>query len=62
MTWRRAHLALTLIWLTLGVPSILWWKDSVPYVVLMSWYAIVASHLAGWQASKAEDAASPDIG
>jgi hypothetical protein len=36
---------------------ILWWRDSVVWVVAMSWYAIVVSHAGAWQASRAEDAA-----
>ena len=55
---RRGHLALTLVWLVLIVPTVLWWKDSVPWVSLMSIYAIVVSHATAWQAARAEDAAT----
>jgi hypothetical protein len=46
------HLALLLIWLVPG--GILSWvlKESVPWVVGMSWYAIVATHFAAWRADE----------
>lgn len=53
--YRRAHAALAAVWLLLTVPSLLWWSHSVPWLVWMSLYAIVASHLACWQAARAED-------
>ena len=49
-TRRRLHLIATLIWLIPGAVAAWFLKDSVPFVVLMSWYAIVVSHLAGWAA------------
>lgn len=57
-TMRRAHLVLTLVWLVLVVPTLLWWGQSVTWVALMSVWANVASHFSGWQAARAEDAAS----
>jgi hypothetical protein len=54
---RRFHAAMTVVWLVLVIPTILWWRDSVVWVVAMSWYAIVVSHAGAWQASRAEDAA-----
>lgn len=46
---RHAHAVLTLVWLLLAIPSVIWWKDSV--------YANVVGHASGWQASRAERAA-----
>jgi hypothetical protein len=47
---RRFNAILTLVWLGPGFLVSLYLKDSVPWVVGMSWYAIVASHLAAWRA------------
>ena len=49
---------LTLVWLALAVPTLLWWKDSVPWVAWMSLYANVVGHWGAWEASKAKDAAA----
>jgi hypothetical protein len=54
---RRFHAVATLIWLTLAVPSILWWKDSLLWIILLSVWANVASHFSAWQGARAEDAA-----
>jgi hypothetical protein len=52
--WKRLHLALFAVWVLLLPPTILWWKDSIPYLVGMSWYAIAIGHISSWQAARAE--------
>lgn len=52
---RHLHAALTLLWVLLAVPTLLWWRDSVAWVALMSLYANVAGHWAAWQAARAEE-------
>ena len=54
---RRTHFWATLIWIGPGAAASWLLKDSVPWVVMMSWYAIVVSHATGWTAGRAEDAA-----
>ena len=54
----RVHLALALVWAVLTIPTLLWWKNSILWVSLMSIYAIVISHLAAYSAGHAEKAAS----
>ncbi|MDU7557191.1 MAG: hypothetical protein E7K65_04910 [Pseudomonas sp.] len=54
----RVHLALALVWAVLTIPALLWWKNSILWVSLMSIYAIVISHLAAYSAAHAEKAAS----
>jgi uncharacterized protein YacL len=54
----RMHLALALVWAVLTIPTLLWWKNSILWVSLMSIYAIVISHLAAYSAAHAEKAAS----
>lgn len=53
--WARFHAVATVVWLVLIVPSILWWRDSVAWVVLMSAWANVAAHWASYQAARADE-------
>lgn len=50
------HGWLMVAWGVLLIPTILWWRDSVVWVVAMSWYAIMASHWSCREASKADEA------
>jgi hypothetical protein len=52
--WARLHKWATIAWAALAVPTLLWWRDSVAWVALMSLYANVASHWAAYQASRLE--------
>lgn len=54
----KFHLTLALVWATLTIPTLIWWKDSILWVSLMSIYAIVIGHLAAYSAAHAEKAAS----
>lgn len=54
MNAARLHLALTILWVTLAIPTLLWWRESVLWVALMSLYANVAGHWAAYQAAHAE--------
>lgn len=54
----KFHLILALVWAMLTIPTLLWWKNSILWVSLMSIYAIVVSHLAAYSAAHAEKAAS----
>jgi len=36
------------------VPSVLWWRSSLPWIVLMSVWANLAGHWSSWQASRVE--------
>jgi hypothetical protein len=55
--WKRLHLTMFVIWVALLPPTLLWWSNSLPYVVYMSWYAIAIGHVSSWQASRAEQEA-----
>lgn len=58
-TWlARVNAVLTCVWLVLAVPAIVWWRDSVPFLVGVSVYANVAGHLAAWQGARAEQAST----
>lgn len=51
---KRFHLAMMGLWVILLIPSILWWKDSILWVITLSIYANFASHLAGYTGARAE--------
>lgn len=53
--WARFHAVATVVWVVLLVPALLWWKDSVPFLVLISVWANIASHWASFQAAKADE-------
>jgi hypothetical protein len=57
---KRVHLILLWAWLILAVPSMTLWRNSVPYLVWLSVYAVVATHWAGYEGAKAEEAANSD--
>jgi hypothetical protein len=54
---RRINAIATLAWLAAVVPTVLWWRESILWVALMSVWANVASHYTAWQAARAECAA-----
>lgn len=58
--WVRMHLGLTVTWLALLPPSILFWQQSIPYLVFMSAWANVAGSAASLQAARA-DCNSPTV-
>lgn len=53
--WRRRHLVLAALWALLVVPSILWWKESIIFVILLSLYANFESSLAAHHALESEN-------
>jgi len=52
--WKRLHMTLFWVWVALLPPTLLWWSQSVQYIVYMSWYAIAIGHISSWQAARAE--------
>jgi hypothetical protein len=54
-TWRRVHATLTIVWFAAIIPTVLWWRESVFWVALISCYANAAAHFGAWQGSRAED-------
>lgn len=53
-TWRRFHGIMTIVWMILIIPSLLWWSEAIPWVVFMSVWANVGTHFGAWQSSRAE--------
>lgn len=59
--WLRLfHLVMIIVWAALSVPTVMWWKDSILWVSIMSIYAIVISHWSAYQGSRAEKEAKSD--
>jgi hypothetical protein len=50
----RFHLSMMIIWALLGIPTILWWNQSILWVAFMSLYANFVGHFGGWDAARAE--------
>jgi hypothetical protein len=51
---------MTVLWALTVVPTLIWWKDSILWVALMSVWANVASHFAAWQGAAARRS-SPEL-
>jgi hypothetical protein len=51
---RHFHAVAVLTWIALIVPTLIWWKDSVLWVALMSLWANMAAHWSAWQAARTE--------
>ena len=49
----RLHLVLAGVWLVLAVPTLLWWRDSILWVLMISLYANIASHWGAYQGARA---------
>lgn len=54
---KRCHLVAAVMWVGLVIPSLIWWKDSVLWVILISIYANIVGHLSGYSAARADQAA-----
>ena len=54
---KKMHLVSAVAWIVLAIPSILWWKNSVLWVIIISIYANVVGHLSGYTAARADEAA-----
>jgi hypothetical protein len=50
----RFNLVATLIWILLIIPTLLWWKESILWVALMSIWANVVGHFSAYVAARAE--------
>ena len=54
---KRCHRVAAVMWVGLAIPSLIWWKDSVLWVILISIYANIVGHLSGYSAARADQAA-----
>ncbi|MDW8846721.1 hypothetical protein SD961_12610 [Erwinia sp. MMLR14_017] len=57
---KKAHLTASVAWIILAIPSVIWWKSSVLWVIIISIYANIVGHLSGYTAARADEAAEQD--
>lgn len=48
---RITHAILLAVWAILVAPSLLWWENSITWVIFMSIYAIIAMHALALQSA-----------
>ena len=53
--WRHFHAVATVVWFIAIIPTVLWWKESILWVALISCYANAGTHFSAWQGSRAEE-------
>lgn len=51
---KHNHLIQGWVWIGLGVPTVLWWKDSILWVAIMSIYANAESSFSAHEAQKSD--------
>lgn len=51
-TGRKIHLVLMLVWTLVGIPISFYLRESVPWLVFLSVYAIIVGHWSGWSAER----------
>lgn len=52
--WGNRHLVLAALWAVLVIPAVLWWADSIIFVILLSLYANFEASLAAHHALRGE--------
>ena len=57
---KKFHLVMMAIWALLLIPTLLWWKDAIVWVAVMSIYANFVGHLSGYSGARAERKAEKD--
>lgn len=50
----KFHFFAMIVWGTMAIPTILYWKESILWVAFMSLYANFVGHFSGWDAARAE--------
>ncbi|WAK43573.1 hypothetical protein [Cronobacter phage EspYZU12] len=51
---KRFHVFMMVLWAVLLIPSIIWWKDSILWVIFLSLYANFVGHLSAYAGARAE--------
>lgn len=55
---RRVHLILLFLWVVPGIPVSLYLRNSIPWLVFLSVYAIIVGHWSGWSAERPSEVVS----
>jgi len=53
-TMSDLHFLLLCVWIVLAFPTLLLWRDSVPWLSFMSVYAIIVSHFGAYASARTE--------
>lgn len=48
---KKVHAILAIVWLIASIPIMIWFKNSISFLVFISVYACVASHWSGFDAA-----------
>jgi hypothetical protein len=56
----KFHFGMMATWALLIVPTVIWWKDSILWVALMSIWANFYTAVTAWDAARAERASNND--
>lgn len=59
---KKMHLVTAGLWIVLAIPSVIWWRNSVLWIIIISIYANVVGHLSGYTAARADEAAEKNEG
>jgi hypothetical protein len=51
-TAARKHAALAALWVLLVIPTILWWSESILWVLMISCYANIVGHWSAFEAAR----------
>lgn len=49
------HLVMMGVWLLLAIPGLLFWKESIIFVIILSLYANIAGEFAAYQGARGEE-------
>lgn len=50
----RFNVFLTVVWIILTFPSLIWWKNSILWVIVISLWANIIGHFGAYIAARAE--------
>lgn len=45
---------MTLVWMVLAIPSLIWWSESILWVILISLWANIVGHFSAYIAGRSE--------
>ncbi len=49
------HKILTIVWVLMLVPTLVWWSNSLTWVLMISIYANIVSHWGAYEAAKGKE-------
>jgi hypothetical protein len=51
----RFHFCMMIVWAILLIPTLLWWKESILWILIVSLYANWIGHFSAMDAARAEE-------